>query len=149
MSDEIFIELKKDQVLCVEGEQNSDLYLIDSGRLLVCLRKRSEVTPLAYLEKGDFFGELSFFDGMPRSADVVAVEDCRLVKIPQNQKNTQFPEWIITIAQSMAKRIRLADDIIRKHGLKRKNVNSIQPLPMEEQGRIFRLIKAHLGPQKS
>lgn len=137
------VELKANQVLCLEGDQNSDLFIIHSGKLLVCVRKRSEITPLATLEAGEYFGELSFFDQGVRSADVIAMEDCVLVRIPQEELARQFPQWLVTIGQSMTKRLRLADEVVRAHGIKRKNTKAMQPLAMEEQGRYFRLLKEH------
>jgi len=137
------VELKKDDILCMEGDQDSDLYIIHSGKLLICVRKRSEITPLAYLESGEYFGELSFFDQDARSADVIAVEDSVLVRIPQAELKKQFPEWLVTIGRSMTKRLRLADEVIRAHGIKRKNAKNMQPLKIEDQGRYFRLLKEY------
>ena len=143
------IQLTKDDILCLEGDEDQDLYLVHSGKLMVCLRKRSEVTPVAYIGPGEYFGELSFFDGHPRSADVIAVEDSQLVKVPNSEKNRHFPDWLITIAQSMTKRLRIADDVIRSKGIRRKNVSAIQPMPIEEQGRIFRMIKKYIKEKQA
>jgi CRP/FNR family transcriptional regulator/CRP/FNR family cyclic AMP-dependent transcriptional regulator len=35
------------------------------------------------LEAGDLFGEVGFFDGLPRSADVVALEDAEALVLTQ------------------------------------------------------------------
>ena len=55
-------ELKKDDILCLEGEFDHDLYFVHKGELLVCVLKGSQITPLAHLEAGEYFGEMSFFD---------------------------------------------------------------------------------------
>ena len=55
------------------GEQGSEMYLIRRGavRILLALDD-GERRYLSTLGRGDFFGEMSFLDGAPRSADVVA-----------------------------------------------------------------------------
>lgn len=53
--------------------------------MYVILRGKARVSTLdvelATLEPGDFFGEVALVDDGPRSADVVAVEDCELLTI--------------------------------------------------------------------
>lgn len=134
-------QLKKGDVLTVEKDKNNDLYYIFSGKLMVCIRNGTQVTPLAYVGKNEFIGELSFFDGLPRSADIVALEDCSLIQIPSANMKKQFPQWLIVVAKYMTKRMRLMDDVIRKKGVKKKNTQSIQPLSIEEQRYFYEKIK--------
>ena len=68
------IELMKNDVLCREGDIETDLYVVQSGELLVCVRKGSQVTAVAKLGPGEYIGELSFFDNKPRGADIIALE---------------------------------------------------------------------------
>jgi len=135
------VSLKKDDILCLEGEADNDLYIVHSGKLLVFARKRSQVTQLGHIGPGEYFGELSFFDDKPRSADVIALEDTVLIRFPHSELRNQFPQWLITIAQSLANRLRVADDVIRTSGIKKKNADGISPMSVDEQGRIFRLVK--------
>ncbi|MEK6625118.1 MAG: cyclic nucleotide-binding domain-containing protein [Bdellovibrionota bacterium] len=136
-------ELKKDDILCLEGEGESDhdLYFIHRGELLICVLKGSQVTPLAYLEQGEYFGEMSFFDRRPRSATVIATQDCELVRIPVNELEKQFPLWLYTLATSICTKIRHVDELIRVKGIKKQNVKGIRPLDMKEQTHYFQLIK--------
>jgi CRP/FNR family transcriptional regulator, cyclic AMP receptor protein len=57
------------KVIVGEGGAGVGFYLILDGKVEV--RKGGRV--LATLGKGQFFGEMSVIDGLPRSADVVAV----------------------------------------------------------------------------
>lgn len=145
----LLIELDKDEVLCLEGDENHDLYILSEGKLMVCLRKMSEVTPVAYLNPGEYLGELSYFDKQPRSADVIALEPSVLIKIPISEKKKQFPDWLITIAKSMTHRLRVADDVIRSKGIKRQNVEAIKPLSIDDQGHYFRIIKEVIKERKN
>jgi CRP/FNR family transcriptional regulator, cyclic AMP receptor protein len=62
--------------------------------LLIMLNGRSKVTNfdeegreiiLAWLGPGEFFGEMGLIDGSPRSASVIAVENCELMVLGKNE----------------------------------------------------------------
>jgi CRP-like cAMP-binding protein len=143
--DIIKVELKKNALLCKEGDQDNDLYLIESGVLMVCVLKGTQVSPLANLKAGEFLGELSFFDEHPRSAYVFALEDSILSKIPAQAAMEFFPRWTITLARYMTKRIRSLDEYIRQKGLKKHSSNKLPTLTPQEQGQFYRLIKNAKG----
>jgi hypothetical protein len=72
---------EKGAVLFEEGDEGEELYIIRSGR--VAIKKRvphGEVT-LAVLEKGDFFGEMSMLEHIPRTAGAEMEEDGKLIVI--------------------------------------------------------------------
>jgi hypothetical protein len=71
----------KGTVLFEEGDEGEELYIIRAGR--VAIKKRvphGEVT-LAVLEKGDFFGEMSMLEHIPRTAGAEMEEDGKLIVI--------------------------------------------------------------------
>jgi CRP-like cAMP-binding protein len=59
------------------------MYLLVRGRAQVIHHKKDHHINLAQLTVGDFFGEIALVDSGPRSADVVALEQCILLKITQ------------------------------------------------------------------
>ena len=62
-------------LLVREGAPDSSLYLIRSGTFEVLVSAAAgEQQSAGFLRTGDVFGELSFFDHEPRSADIRAVE---------------------------------------------------------------------------
>jgi CRP-like cAMP-binding protein len=138
--EDLLMKAQKDQIICVEGEKTTDLYKLVSGKLMICSRNNSMVTALAYLEPGDYFGEFSFFDGLERSADVIAVEPSTLIKIPDSALRSQFPDWLLKTAKSMTKKLRLMDHVIRTKGIK-KQKSSIKPLSIEQQTYYYKLLK--------
>ena len=127
------IDLKKDDVLCREGDVETDLYILLKGQLLVCVRKGTSVIAVATLGEGEYIGELSFFDNLPRGADIVALTTCQLVKIPAQDIRTSFPQWITNMGKVLATKLRLQDDVIRQKGVKKAKVESIKPLSIDEQ----------------
>lgn len=140
MKDDLLIKLQRDQVLCLAGDLDRELYQITSGKLLVCTTNGTKVTPVAYLTEGDYFGEMSFFDSLVRSAHVISLEESILVKIPQAEMKKQFPRWLIKVARSMTKKLRLLDEVINENGIKKRNTDSINALSIEEQTYFLKLI---------
>jgi CRP-like cAMP-binding protein len=65
-----------------EGEVGDSLFLIRSGSVQVALRGAgAPSTSLAVLQAGDIFGEMAVLERRPRSATVVAKEECLLLEI--------------------------------------------------------------------
>lgn len=60
-----------------EGSSAQELYIVTRGNLEVLVDgdKAGELRKIAAIEPGSVFGEQSFFDGKPRSANVRAVSD--------------------------------------------------------------------------
>ncbi|MDA3901489.1 MAG: SpoIIE family protein phosphatase [Spirochaetes bacterium] len=73
---------KKGSVIITEGSEGSSMYILIDGKVKVTKAENleSEVF-IATLEAGSFFGELSLLDDMPRSANVIADEDCSMLHL--------------------------------------------------------------------
>ena len=65
-----------------ESSLGDALFVIKSGRVKVVKRDScGEDHVLAYLNQGEYFGEISLVDKAPRSASVCADQDTELIKI--------------------------------------------------------------------
>jgi CRP-like cAMP-binding protein len=64
------------QVIFHRGDPGDTLHIVISGaiRILLSAPDGDEIL-LAHLQQGEFFGELSLLDGLPRSATAVAIDD--------------------------------------------------------------------------
>jgi CRP-like cAMP-binding protein len=71
----------KGHVLFHEGDDGEDMYIIQSGRVAIKKRVKDGDTTLAVMEKGDFFGEMSILERLPRSATAEMVEEGDLIVI--------------------------------------------------------------------
>jgi len=74
-----------DQVI-KENDSGDSLFVVLSGRLEV--KKgidEGRNKKLKDLEAGEFFGEMSFFDRLARSADVVAAGECELMELSMEE----------------------------------------------------------------
>jgi CRP/FNR family cyclic AMP-dependent transcriptional regulator len=71
-----------DTVILREGEVSDSIFLIGSGSVQVTLRgTRGPRLPLAVLQAGEIFGEIAVLERRPRSATVVAREQCVLLEV--------------------------------------------------------------------
>lgn len=72
-----------------EGSTGSYLYVIIDGKVSVMksvkLRNTSNSTELARLEAGDTFGEVSLVDRRERSASVIALDPCILLRMSETE----------------------------------------------------------------
>ncbi|MFO1193109.1 MAG: GGDEF domain-containing protein [Rhodoferax sp.] len=76
------VQVKAGQVLLDPKHRNTDIYIVLTGELLVCLEPRV-ANPLARMGPGDCVGELSIIDAEMPSAYVVAAAPTGLLAIPK------------------------------------------------------------------
>lgn len=103
-----------------EGTPSDCLFLLEEGSVRV--EKASAGGPVLIAtmgETGDFFGEMSLIDILPRSADVRAASAVRLLAFPKRKLAEIFARLprlqvnlILNIARSLSLRLREADDRI-------------------------------------
>lgn len=144
----IKIALKKDEILFLADENEQDLFIIQKGKVMVFVQKGSQIIPIAYLGDGEYIGELTFFDEGKRSASIICIEDTQFIKIPVEEMHKHCPVWMKIIGKQLTKRIREGDELIRSKGIRKKNVEGIKPLSIEDQTRCFKLVDQKKSAKK-
>ena len=62
-----------------EGEDGQSLYIIKRGEVKACkATPEGDLLTLTLHKDGDIFGEMSFLDGRPRSATIVAIAETKV-----------------------------------------------------------------------
>ena len=101
---------KKGTKIIEEGTLSDCAYIIESGRVQVSKTLSSgEEQIVGILEENDIFGEMSLIDSLPRSATVLALEDCMISVMTQETFNhlaQHNPEALMPILKVLAKRLR-------------------------------------------
>ena len=72
---------KKGDFIFHQGEEGDEMFIIQSGQVAIRKQIGSKRTTVSVLEKGDFFGEMSVLERLPRTADAEAIEDADLISI--------------------------------------------------------------------
>jgi CRP-like cAMP-binding protein len=121
---------KKDAEIITEGTLSDCAYIIESGRVEVSKKlSNGEKQVVCILQKNDIFGEMGLIDSLPRSANVVAMEDCTISVMTQdifNSLSKHKPEALMPILKILASRLRKVLTIIE--GIESKSALS-QSIP--------------------
>jgi CRP/FNR family transcriptional regulator, cyclic AMP receptor protein len=64
-----------------EDDEATSMYVLESGRVAIQKRWKGRQYLLQYLDRGDCFGEMALMDLFPRSASVLAVQDCTAIEV--------------------------------------------------------------------
>lgn len=107
------INFKSREMLIKEGDRDRLLYVIRRGSVRVYKTYLGKKLTLAILGKGEVFGELSFFDGQPRIANVEGVDDGELLvvdgELVQSDLET-LPSWMPGVFKTIISRLRETDN---------------------------------------
>ena len=101
---------KKGEEIIREGMLSDCAYIIDTGKVEVSKKlQNGEKQIISLLNENDIFGEMGLIDGFPRSATVVALQDCTISIMTQEAFNSlaqNNPEALMPILKVLAKRLR-------------------------------------------
>ncbi len=64
-----------------EGDLATTMFIVQSGKIRLFRMVDGQKRVRGTMEKGDFFGEMSILEGLPRTASAEAVEDAELIEI--------------------------------------------------------------------
>lgn len=89
------VPYEKDKVVFHEGQDGTDAFVLESGKIGVFKTIEGKKVRLAVLEPGAMFGEMAAITGERRAATTIALEHSTVVKIPkstmQNKMNACDP----------------------------------------------------------
>lgn len=96
-----------------EYSKGRELFLLCSGRVRIKKYTKFGVESLlAVLHPGDFFGEMSLIDGLPRSARADAMDDCLVLTLTAEKYRTlvhQNRQVALNLLNNLAVRLRTMD----------------------------------------
>jgi len=98
------VRFKRGDTVFDEGDKGRTMFIVQSGLVGLYQQPNGDRRHLGTLEKGDFFGEMSILEGLPRTVTAVAEEDAELIEI----NHTVFDKMIrgnIEIAIRMLRKL--------------------------------------------
>ena len=128
------LDCKTGAVLFRAGDEGDAMYLIEGGKVRICVRAKdgTEVT-LTELGRGDFFGEMVLLDGKPRSADARVVENARLAVLSREHFLSFVrtnPNVALEMLTALANRLRHTDELLRHTATRNVNVEEAAQLTL-------------------
>src|SRR5258708_10227304 len=109
------IDYNEGDVIFSQGDEGSSLFLIEDGSVEISYGEGKSKVRLAALFNGQYFGELSLFDGAPRSATATAAKRSRLIRLDRDDlvdfvnKN---PAAALRIIAEMSERLRQTNELM-------------------------------------
>ena len=94
----------------------TELFVVESGRVAIANRSDDgRESLIALMERGDLFGEMPLFDGLPRSAEARALEESTVIAIPYDPLRQVFeaePGHLWRVVELLAGRLRITDEAL-------------------------------------
>ncbi|HYR34849.1 MAG TPA: cyclic nucleotide-binding domain-containing protein, partial [Burkholderiales bacterium] len=120
----------KNAIIVSEGDETDSLYVMLSGRARVYVsNEQGREVQLNVIGAGEYFGEVTL-DGGPRSASVMAAEDCRCAVVKRGELLSiveKQPQFALHMVRKLASRVRDLTENVRSLAL------------MDVYGRVARL----------
>ena len=121
----------KNAIIVNEGDETDSLYVMLAGRARVYVSNaQGREVQLNLIGTGEYFGEVTL-DGGPRSASVMAAEDCRCAVVKRGELLTlveKEPHFALHMVRKLASRVRDLTENVRSLAL------------MDVYGRVARLL---------
>jgi uncharacterized membrane protein len=111
------VHIEPGRMLFESGDPGEILYLVRSGRVRVFLENDiGDVVVLSECCAGDILGEISLFDGGPRTANAQAVEATEVLCLGRDDITaflSEHPSAALDLLAEMGRRLRKTDDLLR------------------------------------
>jgi F420-non-reducing hydrogenase small subunit len=117
MGEELFGTIyEKGEVVFRQGDPGDTMYIIQSGAFEVSQLRDDQKFVLAFLGKGDFFGEMALIDKHPRSATVTAIRRSRLLPLTRAsllERTRHDPGVVLHLLKGLSQRIEKTNNLLR------------------------------------
>ncbi len=125
-------DFPKGTILFHEGDiKSKEMYVIHKGKVKISKKVGSQETVLAYLNQGEFFGEMAILNNKPRSATAEVVEDSKILVIDPKTFETMIKgnaEVAFRMIKKLADRIEETDNKIELMMIKDTNSRVVHAL---------------------
>ena len=119
----------KDEYVCYEGQWGKEMYVVLRGSIGVFITSvLGNLTKVAEIGEGQFFGEMAIFDKAPRSASCIALEDTVCIAIDKSNLQRFLetcPDMAEIIMSGMSNRIRKLNEELYKRSQNNKKKKAV------------------------
>ena len=117
------------------GQGGSSMFIIHRGRVNVQITENGVTKTIATLKAGEFFGEMSLFSGEPRTADIIADTETKVIEISKVILKPLFesnPELVRVISEIIEDRQAMLDE---------QEEQTLSTTESDTSGAVFKLKK--------
>ncbi len=120
------VEYKKDELVYKEGGEGEAFYVVVAGRFEASVSEGEKKRTLAYLRRGDYFGEMSLLNNAPHSATLRALSDGLTLELKKDDFKKTI-EHNATVSFELSRRLssRLKGGDARSRSLLKSDIISI------------------------
>jgi CRP/FNR family cyclic AMP-dependent transcriptional regulator len=120
------------ECLFEEGDTGRDLYIVQSGSVQILKKTNGILLEMAHFKKGDFFGDMSLLQSLPRYASAFAKGKTRVLILKPAGfllKIRRDPTFAFEMLQQLSYRVKMSNDrllhVVEKHKLPPDEIQSI------------------------
>jgi CRP/FNR family transcriptional regulator, cyclic AMP receptor protein len=110
---EMVRDFEDGEAVFIEGDENRDLFVIQSGAVRIKKKTSMGELELAEFQKGEFFGDMALLQGIPRFASAYAVGKTRLLVLHPGGfllKIRRDPTFAFEMLQQLSLRVKVSSD---------------------------------------
>jgi CRP/FNR family transcriptional regulator, cyclic AMP receptor protein len=114
-------QARQGELVVRQGDSGSEMFVIQRGEVEIRKRASGRDVVLATLGRGEFFGEMSVLESLPRDADAIVVSDeASFLVIGQGallMRLRRDPTFALEMMHALSRRVRrLTADLIERMG---------------------------------
>jgi len=134
-SAKVIIDRAAGEAVFREGDLGTEMFIIHAGQVEIVKELDGSEAQLAVLERGDFFGEMSLLEELPRAATARALTDVKLLQINGStfdQMLRDNPEIAVRMMRKLSRRLRQTDSMVEKTASRSEVAAAAAGIPMRE-----------------
>lgn len=104
------------ECILYQGDPSEYLYIVQEGQVEIAYDEADRVTRLVLLEEGELFGESALFEQGPRTANVRAVGDARVLTLDRQvllRRIQENPLVALELLRSMSRRLEGLTEVVK------------------------------------
>jgi CRP-like cAMP-binding protein len=110
-------ELNDGELIFMEGDESREMYVVLEGEVIVTKKSAQGEITLGHAHRGEFVGEMSLLESLPRSASARAKGTTKLLVIQPGGfllKIRRDPTFAFEMLQTLSRRIRVTNEKLMK-----------------------------------
>jgi len=111
--DYLIKSFEEGDIIVSEDDETKEMFIIQTGQVAIEKNHQGKPLLLKVLEKGEFFGEMSLMEGLPRSATVRALTTTKVLVLHTGSfmlKLRRDPTFAFEMISQLCHRIRTEND---------------------------------------